>query len=90
MGDFHPLRSPSSIGLGSTTVLAGVLATDELRIEIPSIAAICRRAKLCSCSITTQHLINGTKFTSWNYLNCAQTRFKIIFFARINIINEDA
>ena len=35
---------------------------------------------LAICSITTQHLINRRKFTSWNYLdsNCAQTRFEII------------
>ena len=36
VGDFHPLGSAGSVGLGSTTVLAGVVTTDELMSKLNS------------------------------------------------------
>ena len=54
-----------SEGLSQATfVMIGARGTGT----IPSIATIRHRAKLVFYSITTQHLINGRKFTSWNCL----------------------
>ena len=46
----------------ATLVMIGARGTGT----IPLIASIRRHAKLCYRSITTQHLINGRKFISWN------------------------
>ena len=63
----------------ATLVMTGGRGTGT----IPSLAAICRHAKLCYCSITTQHPINGRKFTPWKCFdpNFAQTGFEITLFA---------
>ena len=71
----------------ATLVMTGARGT--VTGAIPWIAAICHRAKLCYCSITTQHLISRRKFTSWNCFdsNGAQTKFVICLRSiRINTV----